>query len=228
MRPCWSQVVLFVLGTGVLVIMAIEAHRLAYFPGDLSVSHAVQAYSSGWLDIVLGTVSWFGFPPQSDILFGVIAVVLFVAGARVAAVTATISALGSGGLYLVLEHAVGQPRPSADLVRVTGPIEMTGFPSGHLATFVAVFGFLAFVGYRRFAPSLVRCVPVALVVVLLLVMGFARIYSGHHWASDVLAGALLGALWLLVVIRICIWGESRSFDRQLSIPRDAIFGRNNA
>jgi membrane-associated phospholipid phosphatase len=201
---------LFVLGILVLATMAIEAHSLAYFPGDVGISHAVQSSSSEWLDEALGNLSWFGFPPQSDILFGLIVSLLFVLGARRAAVTEALAALGSGGLYLLLEHVVGQPRPSPDLVRVVGPIQMTGFPSGHLATFVAVFGFLAFVCYRRLAPSITRFLPIALVAALLAAMGFARIYAGHHWASDVVAGVLLGGLWLAIAIRIDCWNIPRT------------------
>jgi len=199
------QAGLFMVGSAVLAMMAIAAHSFAYFPGDLAISHAVQALSSNWLDLVFGDVSWFGFPPQSDILFGVIVAFLFVLGARWAAVNEALGAIGSGGMYLLLEHLVRQPRPSADLVRVVGPIQMTGFPSGHLATFVAVFGFLAFLSYRRLGPSNFRFLPIALVTVLLVVMGLARIYAGHHWASDVVAGVLLGGLWLAVAIRIYCW-----------------------
>jgi membrane-associated phospholipid phosphatase len=154
-------------------------------------------------------LSWTGFPPQSDVLFGVIVVVMFALGHRVAAAAEILAAVGSGGLYLVLQQVVGQPRPSADLVLVAGPIQLSGFPSGHLATFVAVFGFLAFLGYRGLHPSGMRWLPVALVGVLLLLMCFARIYAGQHWASDVVAGCLLGALWLAVTIRLYTWGETR-------------------
>jgi hypothetical protein len=50
--------------------------------------------------------------------------------------------------------------------------------------------------------------PIVLVLVLVAVMGFARIYAGHHWASDVIAGALLGSLWLAIAVRIYCWGRS--------------------
>jgi undecaprenyl-diphosphatase len=201
--------------------MAIEAHSLAYFPGDVTISHVVQAPSSNWLDEVLGDVSWFGFPPQSNILFGAIVALLFVLGARWAALTEAIAAIGSGGVYLLLEQVVAQPRPSADLVRVVGPIDRTGFPSGHLATFVAVFGFLAFVCYRRLAPSRRRFLPIVLVTVLLAVLALARIYSGHHWASDVAAGALLGALWLAVAIRLYAWRSHEPIARSWASLRES-------
>jgi undecaprenyl-diphosphatase len=217
------MIIFFLLGVLVLAVMAFAAHSLAYFPGDVAISHVVQSSNSDWLDTALTAISWLGFPPQSDVLFGVIVVVLFVCGARWAAVTEALAAIGSGGLYLLLEHFVGQPRPTGDLVRVTGPIQMTGFPSGHLATFTAVFGFLAYLGYRRLQGTRVRWVPVVVAVVLVGIMGFARIYSGHHWASDVLAGCLLGGLWLAVVIRLYTWGEARLAQRRqqvtLGLPR---------
>ena len=40
-------------------------------------------------------------------------------------------------------------------------------------------------------------------------MSVARIYTGQHWASDALAGCLLGGLWVAATIRIYTWGEAR-------------------
>src|SRR3984893_14098961 len=200
-----AYVALFALGAVVLAAMSFAAHNLPYFPFDVMVSHDVQAYHPGWLDTATTALSWTGFPPQSDVLFGVIVVVLFALGHRLAAAAEIVAAVGSGGLYLVLQQVVGQPRPSADLVLVAGPIQLSGFPSGHLATFAAVFGLLAFLGYRGLHPSGTRWPPVALVGVLLTLMSFARVYAGQHWVSDVLAGCLLGVLWLTVTIRIYAW-----------------------
>jgi membrane-associated phospholipid phosphatase len=84
---------------------------------------------------------------------------------------------------------------------------MSGFPSGHVATFIAVLGFAAFVAYRRLSPSTARRAPVAVVTVLTALMCFARTYSGQHWPSDVLAGLLLGGLWLSVLFD-CTTGVS--------------------
>jgi membrane-associated phospholipid phosphatase len=207
-RP-FTQAALFVLGTILFMWVAIVAHSLAYFPGDLGISHTVQATRSAWLDATLCAVSWLGFPPQSDVLFGAIAVLLFVFRERWEAICAAVAAVGSGGLYLLVEHFVGQPRPDADLVRVVGPIQATGFPSGHLATFTAVCGLLAYFGYCRLRPSATRWLPIGLVLILLPLMGFARIYAGHHWASDVFAGCLLGALWLAVTVRLYGLGSRR-------------------
>src|SRR5260370_21245373 len=111
------MIFIFVLGLVLLAIMAFEAHSLAYFPGDIAISHVVQASSSDWLDRAMDAVSWLGYPPQSNVLFGAIVLVLFAFGARWAAAAAAFAALGSRGPYLCLEHFVGPPRPPADLGR---------------------------------------------------------------------------------------------------------------
>jgi membrane-associated phospholipid phosphatase len=203
------RVVLLMLGVVVLGAMAVAAHSMAYFPGDLAISHAVQAHPSSWLDTTLGAVSWTGFPPESNILFGLIVVALALFGSRWAALMQALAAVGSGGLYLLLQQMVGQARPSSELIRSAGQLQFSGFPSGHLATFTAVFGFLAYLGYRRFRQSDRGWLPIAVVGCFLGLMCLARIYSGQHWASDVVAGVLLGGLWLAVVIRVYCWGVAR-------------------
>ena len=58
-----------------------------------------------------------------------------------------------------------------------------------------LFGFVAVLvarelpGRRRGWPYVVAGLAVSLV-------GFARLYLGAHWLSDVLAGALLGMIWI--------------------------------
>jgi membrane-associated phospholipid phosphatase len=110
-------------------------------------------------------------------VFGAVVVGLVLLGHRWAAVVVALPAVGSGELYFFLERLVARPRPSADLVRVAGPLPMTGFPSGHAATFTAVFGFAAFLAYRRMGPPAARWATVALVAVQLN-QGQGGIYMG--------------------------------------------------
>ncbi len=203
------QIVLLIVGALALAAMSVAAHSVPYFPGDIAISHAVQAYSSNRLDAFLAAISWMGFPPQCNAVYAVVVVLALLVGSRRAALMEALAAIGSGGLYLLLELVVGQPRPTPDLVRIDFPVQMGSFPSGHLSTFTAVFGFFAFICYRRLSPFRTRWVPVALVVAFLALMSFARIYSGQHWPSDVLAGILLGSLWLTLVIRLYLRLEQR-------------------
>jgi membrane-associated phospholipid phosphatase len=68
------------------------------------------------------------------------------------------------------------------------------FPSGHVLNLTATFGFLIFLVYRwRGSPPL-RWGLILLLAFPILTIGFARVYEGAHWASDVLGGYLLGSL----------------------------------
>ncbi len=72
------------------------------------------------------------------------------------------------------------------------------FPSITITMSTITFGFFAVLiarelpGRRRIWPYLVSGIVVALI-------GFARIYLGAHWLSDVVGGMLFGIFWLLAL-----------------------------
>ncbi len=93
---------------------------------------------------------------------------------------------------------VGRPRPDMASVVVRG--EGFAFPSGHATHSIAVYGGLAYVaaGWFRTWSAKVAAWTVALGAILLV--GFSRVYLGSHWATDVLGGYALGAVWLAAVL----------------------------
>lgn len=97
------------------------------------------------------------------------------------------------GLVLtnLLEAAIDMPRPP------TAP-EGFGFPSVAVTMTTIVFGFFA-VLIARELPGRQRVWPYLLAGVVTTVIGFARLYLGAHWPTDVVAGTLFGILWLLVL-----------------------------
>jgi len=76
-----------------------------------------------------------------------------------------------------------------------GGVHGNAFPSSHI---MLVFVVLVFA--YRFLP---RVAPWLLIPILLMCVG--AVYEGYHYASDVVAGALVG----IVVGRIFIWSSSR-------------------
>ncbi len=74
------------------------------------------------------------------------------------------------------------------------------FPSGHVYGGMVFFGFWGFLAvYYRLKPKLLVSVLV-LMTAFILATGAARIHLQAHWPSDVAAGSLLGAIWLMVII----------------------------
>ena len=208
----------FVLGaSAVFIALAVVAHSVAYFPIDLTLTHAIQSYHGVAFDRLMVALSWLGFMPQVDVLGAATILLLFVAGLRWEAVVAVFGACGVGVGTLV-KFVVYRPRPSSDLVNVFSKLPSSGFPSGHVLEFTAFCGFLAFLVYTLLKPSWARTTLLVALALLIVLMGLSRIYQGQHWFSDVMGAYLLGSLWLALTIKVYRWGKPRFFTHQPVAP----------
>jgi membrane-associated phospholipid phosphatase len=202
---------------GLLVLVALAgvltwlARTVAYFPIDVELTRSLQGIDSPWIETVLRSVAWIGFPPQSNFIFGTVIVLLFLVGFRWEAAMTLFAAAGSAGLWFALAPLVDRPRPSPELVRVAMELPTGGFPSGHVLNLTAIFGFLIYLTLVLTRDIRWRSLLVALLSIPILLVGVARVYDGAHWPSDVLGGYLIGGIWLGLTIWIYRWLEAQSF-----------------
>jgi membrane protein DedA with SNARE-associated domain/membrane-associated phospholipid phosphatase len=80
--------------------------------------------------------------------------------------------------------------------RVERPVDIHdgfSFPSAHVSTSLAVFGFLALLIAREL-PFNRRWLPYTVAGIPVVAIAFSRLYLGVHWFSDVLGGASVGLL----------------------------------
>ncbi|MDJ1470311.1 phosphatase PAP2 family protein [Xanthocytophaga flava] len=84
------------------------------------------------------------------------------------------------------------------------PISTFSFPSGHSATAMALYGFLAYLIIRKINRFTFQLLIISLSIGIILLIGFSRIYLGFHFLSDVLGGYLVGLSWMIAGI---IWVE---------------------
>jgi membrane-associated phospholipid phosphatase len=94
-------------------------------------------------------------------------------------------------------------------------VEHYSFPSGHATTAIALYGLIAYFFYRHYSKSKYRNLVVWISVIFIILVGFSRVYLGVHYLSDVMAGFLLGALWMLLGISIVEVLQDRSKRRKL-------------
>jgi undecaprenyl-diphosphatase len=127
-------------------------------------------------------------------------VTVFLAASRRRAEAGLVAGATAGALILwpLLKNLIERARPAdAHLVQVSS----WAYPSGHSLTSTVVFGVLAVLAYRRARTRATRVTVAATAAVLVAAVGVSRVYLGVHWPTDVLAGWLIGALWLSV----CLW-----------------------
>ncbi|MFH2104461.1 MAG: phosphatase PAP2 family protein [Chloroflexota bacterium] len=116
----------------------------------------------------------------------------------------------NGGLKLVFHG----PRPYWYSEAVKGLAAETSFgvPSGHSQTAVSIWGMVA-VWLRKGWVWL-------LVVLVIFLIGFSRMYLGVHFPHDVLLGWSVGALLLLLVVGL--WGRGAAWLRKRTAAQQVL------
>ena len=115
---------------------------------------------------------------------------------RLSAVALIASTAGSVVLTTVLKAVFRRTRP--DLLDSGYTASFYSFPSGHATVAVGFYGALTLMlAYHLRGAA--RWVVVVFGTVLVLLIGFSRLYLGVHYPTDVLAGYLAAPLWLVSV-----------------------------
>jgi membrane-associated phospholipid phosphatase len=199
-------------------LLAFLATSTAYFPLDLTITRSLQTFNPLWFDWLMRLVSLPGNGPQALIVMSLLVALIYLAGLHwEAGMSAATGACGYS-LHLLVKFIIHRPRPAADLVRVFQNLTDYSFPSGHVMTYVAFYGFLWFLTYTLLRHSWKRTALLFLFGGMVLLVGASRIYLGQHWASDVLGAYLLGSLVLATAIQVYRWGKRRFFVRQPTAP----------
>lgn len=98
-------------------------------------------------------------------------------------------------LNLTVKNIFQRPRPiEYRLIEETG----YSFPSGHSMASMAFYGFIIYLIYKNVKNKYIKWVSIILLSILILSIGFSRIYLGVHYTSDVLGGFLLSIAYLMV------------------------------
>ena len=124
---------------------------------------------------------------------------VYLAHQRRAALQLIVAVGGAELCVEIVKPILHRARP--DVVEPLSQAFGYAFPSGHTTTSTALYLTLAMI----LAPWLERRARVMLAIVfglLILLIGFSRVYLGLHSPSDVVAGFVLGSLWSLAVRRL--------------------------
>ncbi len=174
---------------------------LLQMDGQLLV--AIQGLHQPWLDPVIACYTKLG---DAGILFIALslAMLLYRPTRKAGALALGAMVLGLLVTNVTIKPLVERARPWLDwpILPLVTEKDPNSFPSGHTcAAFAAGMVWLRALPWRwgrTAAPVLAVC------------MGLSRLYVGVHYPTDVLMGALIGALCAWIVWRACqAWEEKR-------------------
>jgi undecaprenyl-diphosphatase len=156
----------------------------------------IHAHSPEWLETPMRLVTalgyyWVVLPLLAGVVF-----LFYLKGWRLSATLLLVSTVGGFLLTTFLKGVFERARPELFDSGYTAPFY--SFPSGHAAIAVGFYGTLTLIlayrlrGFARWAVAIGG-------VLLVLLIGFSRLYLGVHYPTDVLAGFLAAPLWVICV-----------------------------
>lgn len=152
-------------------------------PGITSAMKVVTTLGSAWILVPLA-------------LTAVIALV--VRRRRRDAILVATAIIGAEILKFGLKLGFARERPffADPLATESSP----SFPSGHASVSLAFYGALAYILVRPISDPGLRGAVVAGACLVVLAIGFSRLYLRVHFLSDVLAGFSAGTAWLILCV----------------------------
>ena len=158
---------------------------------DFLSTHAAPALTSAmrWITLAGGT----------PMLIAGVGVAVYLLARRRWADTGLLALAVGGGELLVqlLKTLLARPRP------VSVPLPAPGgysFPSQHAMVAIIFYGLLCYLIVRDASSWRRRVRAVVIGAVLVILIGFSRLYLGQHYLSDVLGGYAAGVVWLASTI----------------------------
>ena len=204
-RPLLSR-----LATPLLLSLACAAASVALFAWlaeemlegdtrqfDAAVRHFVHVHSSPRLTAVMDFFTLLGSPLFVSLAAASGCIALWVTGRRSKSLLLAVTAIGGSLLMWVLKLSFHRQRPEP--VFDTHLPASYSFPSGHALLSFCLYGAAAALMAADRKKRWVRATIWTIAAVLVIAIGYSRIYLGVHYPSDVLAGYLAALVWVLGV-----------------------------
>lgn len=113
--------------------------------------------------------------------------------------------IGEVTIFVLTTLVVGRARP--DVPHLDNAPPTSSFPSGHTSAAIVLYGGLALILWHLSRNVAVRIGGAVLAVGMPVAVGVSRMYRGMHFPTDVIAGAILGTVWLAVCARTILWRD---------------------
>jgi len=170
--------------------------------GELAFDRTVRLWmeniSHPTLDLYFGWITHLG-SPLAFAIGGVVSMLVCIrVGKSWAGLVLNMCLVTSWVIMHTLKELIGRPRPPGEHLTYAAGFS---FPSGHAMISMAFYGFIAYLLWSSL-PYKGGKWGAALLGLIIISIGLSRVYLNVHYASDVLAGFLLGGLWVWLFARM--------------------------
>ena len=190
------------IATAMLMLALAEFHEEIMEPDSVQIeSHLQDEVHEGTnsaLTEIMFALSWIGSPIVMVPTVAILATTLWRKCLHHAAALLLISSTGAGVLVVMLKLHFRRLRPTVPWALAHEP--SFSFPSGHSVFAVVLYGTLIYLEIRHLPDTRGRIAIIVSAIALIFGIGYSRIYLGVHYPSDVLAGYLVGTVWLMTII----------------------------
>jgi undecaprenyl-diphosphatase len=200
-RTPWGVLLLgWIVAFATGAVLALLVKALGWWEGtaawEVATLEMAHETVSPRLDVIMLTLPFAGTNYTLAPIVAIAAGILWSKGWTTVALHLAVVQAGSWLLNPALKFTFPRDRPT--LFEARGQHAFPAFPSGHAIAVAAVLVTIAYLVHRTGHGKWGYWVVGA----FFLLNSYSRVYLGVHWPTDVLAGAVVGLVWLVWTIRV--------------------------
>lgn len=185
-----------------IFIIGVMSYKVIFYDVlliDTIISNFVNNIRCDWLDFFMKFITSFGNTTTIIILLSLVLWLLIkMINNKKMAMFFLGSMICNVFLNQGIKFLIRRDRPIYSLIDVGG----FSFPSGHAMVSMAFYGFLIYLFYRLINKKMLRFGLITIFSLLILLIGFSRIYLGVHYFSDVVVGFSISLLYLFFCCKL--------------------------
>lgn len=179
-----------------LAALTVGVETTAITPLDLGFSALLAPLRTAWLIAIFVAITSMGAEGSLAGMALVASAVFWSCGRSRNLIPLWVTLLGAESVTWTTKYLLDRDRPHllSGLTRAMSP----SYPSAHTTGTTALVGILAYLIARELPDRRHRARVAGTSAAIAGLIGFSRLFLNLHYLSDVLAGALVATVWLLI------------------------------
>lgn len=165
---------------------------------DTAVLQYFLSIQTPFLNVFFVVISFLGKPYFLLLINLIFSLFLWINQKISIAIVFLIIGSGAARFNLFLKSSLGRQRP--ELWDRIIEVKHLSYPSGHAMDSIVIYGLICYYLMTQLKPW--RWLILTLTTLFIILIGLSRLYLGVHWPTDVIAGYIMGSVWLVIAILI--------------------------